>query len=198
MTEPKVYVAIPSVDGWIHSALVQSLMSQLKGRKFAIILGQKPVSKARNEIVKAFLESDCTHLFMADADTIIPQDAIDSLLAIDMPIASGVTPMMRGNNVYYNIFQVNDEKETLDPMASSHQLPDSDRMTVQAVGSSCILIRRDVFEKMGESPWYFDTWTQADQYISEDIMFCNIAREAGFSITVNPKVLCKHAVGIVI
>lgn len=196
MIEPKVLVAIPTLDGYVHAKLVQRLIPQLGKHLFAMVIGDKPVAKARNGIVEQFLKTDATHLLMIDADTVVPDNAIQTLLDMDAAISSGITPMVQGDLMLYNIYKEVDGKLTA--YTAGHPLPKDDRMDVKAVGASCLMVRRDVFEKMGNAPWFFDVWTQANQYISEDIQFCNIARELGYPILVSPNVMCQHIVNIVV
>lgn len=195
-SKPVVMIAIPSGDGYVHGRLIQNLLPQLGDYPFCIVSGVSPVAKARNGIVKEFLASKCTHLLMVDADTIIPKDAVEKLLALDSPIASGITPTIQGDEVVMNIYREKDGK--LLAYAQDDALPDADRMTVAAVGASCLMVKREVFEKMEKPPYFFDLWTQANQYISEDIMFCNLAKDLGYSIIVHPKVICKHERSVVI
>lgn len=196
MNASKVFIAIPTLDAYVHARLIQSLISQLDSNPFAILAGVTPVAKARNMLVKDFLKTDATHIWFIDADTIPPTDALEKLLALDVPIASGITPTIQGSDIILNIYK--ETKDSLEAYPRDAVLPDADRMTVAAVGSSCILIKREVFEKLGESPWYFDLWSQDDRYSSEDINFCTQVKEAGYTITVHPKVMCKHARNVVI
>lgn len=195
-SEPKVLIAIPSLDGRIHARLVQNLVGQLANNGFLIVIGEHPVARARNIIVDQFLKSEATHLWMIDDDTIPPNDALKNLLALDIPIATAITPTIQGGEIIYNIYKEREGK--LEPYSHNHPLPETDRMIVAAVGSSCILIKREVFESMGEAPWYADIWTAGGEYCSEDIMFCNTAKANHYTIIAHPKVICEHSRYIVI
>jgi len=188
----KVLIMIPSLDGRIHAKLVQNIFPQITNQNdFAILVGVRPIAKARNHMVEEFLKTDATHLWMIDDDTVPPKDALAKLLALDVPIATGITPTIQGKSRIYNIFK--ETKDGLEAYRYDHPLPDNDRMIVAAVGASCILIKREVFEKIGDSPWFADVWDQQGQYCSEDIMFCNFAKAEGYTIFAHPKVICEHA-----
>ena len=48
------------------------------------------VDKARNELVRMALKDNCDYILFIDSDTIIPSGALDTLLAMDVDIASGL------------------------------------------------------------------------------------------------------------
>lgn len=185
-----VFIAIPSVGASIHSKLVTNLLGQLAGNEVCIITGEKPIARARNTIVERFLESKSTHLWMIDDSTIPPKNALKTLLSLQKPIVTGITPMVvEDKELHYNVF-LETKGELLplpftDPRFRGKPLP----FRVDACGTSCILIERSVIEKMSH-PYFCDVWFQDGKYCSEDIFFCNGAREAGYEITAVPEVRC--------
>lgn len=60
-------------------------------------------------------------------------------------------------------------------------------------GSSCVLIKREVFEKL-EKPYYQFMYNEdgTQHTRSEDIGFCDHAREAGFELWADTDVVCQH------
>lgn len=193
----KVMISIPTVDGYIHSKLVRSIITQMAGRPLNIVGGVVPLEMARNYMVEAFMETDCTHLFMVDADTIPPGDTIDRLLAIDADVATGITPIMNKEGKLSNVF-VEKEKEgrgtplTLDEVAKK-KAP----FPITGVGLACALIKREVFEKL-EKPVYSSLWFQNGEFIEGDIHFVGKALEAGFKVMADPSIICGHVKQITI
>uniref|UniRef100_A0A6M3M670 Glycosyltransferase n=1 Tax=viral metagenome TaxID=1070528 RepID=A0A6M3M670_9ZZZZ len=45
-----------------------------------------------NDILARFLETDCTHVWLVNADCQLPPDALELLIRLDVDIASGVSP----------------------------------------------------------------------------------------------------------
>lgn len=191
----KVLVAIPAGDGYVHARLVQNLLPQLKGHQFLIVSGVSPVANARNKIVDAFMGGDFTHLWMVDADTIPPVDALERLLEVsnDYPIASGITPILTENEITSNVWL--DDKGPMDIDAAKNE---KGVFSALAVGTSCMLIRREVIEQM-KQPRFAQIWLpDGNDYVSEDIYFCNVAEDLGFKIGVDPRVVCKHVRDVLI
>lgn len=116
-------------------------------------MGVTPVDNARNHIVEEFLKTDCTHLFFIDSDTVPPKNALMKLLADDREIVSALTPIVEhdperkndSNGFYrkYNVVGWNDK----------HVNEYIGLVPCKGAGSSCILIKREVFEKL-KAPWY--------------------------------------------
>lgn len=189
----KVFIAIPAGDAYVHARLVQSLVPQLKEYPFLIVAGVSPVALARNVIVENFLKTDATHLWMIDADTIPPPDALETLLAADVDIATGITPILRQGSRTSNIYE--------DTSGMPMELKDTEHkkksFPIAGCGAACLLIRREVLEKVGK-PWFAEVWGDDGTHMSEDVFFCNRATEEGFTITCVPKVVCGHARSVII
>lgn len=185
----KVLIAIPTADGWIHSNLIRSIIPQMQGRPLAISAGMVPCEKARNHIVETFLSSDCTHVFMVDADTIPPDDAIDRLLKLDTDIATGITPIVNNDGVTSNIFVTTEEEGK--PLSMLEATKKKDLFEITGVGMACVLIKREVFEKL-KKPVYAGVWFQNSKFVEGDIHFCGNAKEAGFKIMCDPTIVCHH------
>lgn len=189
----KVYIAVPTQDGWLHASLVEQIIKQSKGHNITFVKGVSPLAVARNAVVRNFLRSDCTHLWTIDADTVPPPDALEKLLALDGDIVSAVTPILTDKGLIANYYVTNDdtERETME-----EALKRTTPFTVAGVGNSCMLINRRVFDESNvaalKSPWYTELWFQNGEFCECDIEFCNKATDEGYIITVDPTVVCKH------
>jgi cellulose synthase/poly-beta-1,6-N-acetylglucosamine synthase-like glycosyltransferase len=161
----------------------------------------QPVDNARNEIVRTFLKSDCTHLLFIDSDTMPPPDAIEKLLKVNQPIVSGLTPIIEL-----------DEK-TRDPWRKwncvgydgNHVKPHTGILPIKGAGSSCILIRREVFEKIPD-PWYRFVYEDDNGkkvfngeplIISEDVHFIMQAVSRQIPAFCDTSIICGHNKNII-
>lgn len=196
--ESKVFIAIPSIGASIHSKLVENLLPQLNGNAVCILTGEKPIARARNTIVKKFLETDSTHLWFIDDHTIPPKNALREMLAFKRPIVTGITPMVvEDQELHYNVFL--EDKNELLPLAFTDPRvkPKSLSFKADACGFSCVLIERQVLEKM-DYPYFCDVWFKTGEYCSEDVFWCNCARTLGYDIIVAPTIRCLTARYVVI
>jgi hypothetical protein len=69
-------------------------------------------------------------------------------------------------------------------------------LEVDGAGTGCMLIRRDVFEALGH-PWFrWPEWIDEEkgtlERMSDDIDFCNRARDKGFKVVAHGNVRCGH------
>ena len=192
--KPKVMLGIPTM-GSIHTHLVLLILNLMAkastegkyGLTIYTTVAVQPVDNARNEIVRTFLEGDSTHLLFIDSDTVPPPDVIDKLLAMNVPIATGITPIVDYNEQTKEFYR----KWNVVDMDDKHVEPNTGIVQARGAGSSCILIRRDVFERL-EFPWY--RFLYQDKYvISEDIHFTAKANGAGFKTYADTSIICQHA-----
>lgn len=205
----KIFIGLPAYDFKIGVKLAISLAefcvkAQSHGINVQIgnISGCSVVSRARNSISKMFLESGCDHLLMVDADMVINADDIFRLLAFNQtrPIVAGIGCARKKEKVYFSMLD-NDE--------DGNVLMDSMGLVkAKRVGTGFIMIQRQVFEKLkADHPeWeyfdhnhndkmvaYFDFHLdQEEGYMGEDFVFCERARQAGFSIWIDPTIKLGH------
>lgn len=202
----RILVGVPTM-GSIHPTLASRLI--LWGKRYTNIgfyFSYKiaPVDRARNQIVKQFLDlrvgedkQPFTHLFFIDSDTIPPVDAIERLLSHDKDVVSGLTPIL-------SLHQVKNKWESYDNCFVAVEDKDGEKIThvvgrhtglheIFRCGASCLLIKREVFEKI-QAP-YFEFITNEDNTLhvrSEDINFCDKVHEAGMEIYADSDVVCDH------
>ncbi len=201
MTKPKILLGLPTM-GSIHTLLLVVISSWIAeaattgdyNLSLYPTLGVQPVDKARNHIVDIFLGSDCTHLLFIDSDTIPPKNTIMRLLGRNKDIVSGLTPIIEHDSKRYNDSDGFYKKWNAVTLDNKFTEPNVGVIPVQGVGSSCILIRREVFEKMPK-PWY-NFLTQDDNgkevFVGEDIHFIIKAKQLGFEAWCDTSVICGH------
>lgn len=142
----------------------------------------------RNQIVRRLLtHSDWPHVLFVDADCIPPLGALDRLASHGLPIVSGccierVAP--------FALCAV----KTFEPSYERYRPEDlvgkTEPFPVVSVGAGCLLIRREVFEKL-DAPW-FRCGQLAPELLTEDTDFCLRAAEHGFPVYLDPMVLVGH------
>ena len=194
-------IGLPTMS-YIHTYLAITIMSWLTDAKVGLrlypTLNVTPVDEARNCIVEEFMNGeakDCTHLLFIDADTIPPQDALYKLLSHDKDIVSGLTPIIDYHDkdgTFYRKWNCSDMNERL-------VKPNTGLVPIKGAGGSCLLIKREVFEKL-EKPYFRFLYKDDNNkpiIVSEDIYFITKAFGAGFQVYADTSVICKHHKSIV-
>ncbi len=206
-----VMIIVPTATAvGIHVELVSRLIHWTKlGGFVSAVVGLMPIDHARNEAVRTFLKPEfvpphITHLFFVDDDTVPPWNAVEKLLALskekDAGIVTGITPIMRTidgklTQVYNAFLSTETVENALGEKVNQLTSIDPDKtepVQIERCGGSCLMVRRDVFEKV-KAPWFKFEWTpDYTSHLGEDFYFCDKARAAGLEIWCDPTVVCKH------
>ncbi len=212
----RVVVALPST-GQVHQAAMTSVREMMANTRSAAEVtfwweNAQPHDRCRNRLLTRFRDDPTwTHLLFVDTDVVVSDDAIDRLLAHDVPIACAPVPILHrrygpngpqaGVTVGTNIMVFDDPKlrgqrVQPDQAGVGYRYMDPDDMpdepfVCDATGLGLCLIRRDVVEKL-TPPWCVFENLSNDEFVGEDINFMRKVRLAGFDILVDPSVTCDH------
>jgi len=205
-----IHIAYPhggEVDAFFAHGMMQ-LIKQYPERigSFNNVLGLGLLSKSRNIIVKTFLDQfEDDWLLMIDSDQYLSQDAFEKLVeAAD----AESTPFVTG--LYFGLDQSNPvhikpiplifimTKEGVQPY---FEYPRNEVIEIYAAGTGIMLIHRSVLEKMrrvygelyGENwCWFQDGPLEGNNWLSEDLNFCQRAQDIGIRIYAHTGALVPH------
>jgi hypothetical protein len=194
---PKILIATPTGDTIEPrtSAWRESIAHRCRDRvAFAnisdnpIIVVGRPHDHVRNGLVRIFLAGDWTHLFFLDSDVEPPLDCIERLLALNAPLAGGCYPLFMQQGLRWAL--LNADSDRLYRLLE--WLPSLDKpFEVDAGGAGCLLIRREVFDKV-KWPWF--KWFEHEDGTqeSEDVFFFRKANAADLRVIIDPQIICNH------
>lgn len=192
MSEAKVVIALPAYGPIPAVSAISICGLMAKGVADGVCTGlvyatNAMVDWARNHLVGLALghHSEPTHIMWVDGDMVIPQDAIEKLLAHDADMVSGLyfqrTPPHLP--VVYDVEPFEMMVEDLD-ITKFQQ--------VEGVGMGCFLARTSVYRKMeeyfGDQMWHQATWPAA----GEDVWFFRRAKKMGLELWLDPDVEAGH------
>jgi hypothetical protein len=202
----KLFLALPVYGGY-DPHFINCLMRLQAEQPCSMVIrpniGDSLVSRARNSLAADFLASDATHLLFLDTDLIFTPQQITRLISHDEAIVAGLYPKKQPELAWVcNVLP--------------GQVPDARGLQrVKYIGTGCLLIRRDVLERMtAEIPScayitdagqiqrtehdlfpvgpMFDPEQQIVRYHSEDWGFCRRALDLGYDIFADTLVALKH------
>jgi hypothetical protein len=207
----KVMLGLPTYDFKVSAKLAISLASfcvqaQQHGVDIQIcnISGCSVVSRVRNLISYDFLQSDCTDLMFIDSDINFNAEDIFRLMAWNSDpkkgIVAGIPVARKKGKVYIS---------TLDTDDNEHIFMDKMGLVrAKRVATAFMIIRREVFEKLRDAhpEWvyhdekkvgdemiaFFDFALKDGNYIGEDFLFCDRARELGYEVWIDPTIKLGH------
>jgi hypothetical protein len=212
----KVLIGTPAYGGMITEGYFQSVLN-LKNHAFALgldvsimtLTNESLVTRARNEIVAAFMSGDYTDLLFIDAD--IKFEAEHVLRILEAPFEVCATPYaMKGLN-WEAMTNVEEKDVTALKAASIHSVinvrndgkTQDGFVTVIDAGTGFMRIKKSAIEKMikaypetgyfadgvaedsGQRWALFDTVIHDGRYLSEDYAFCRRWQALGEDVWVD-------------
>jgi hypothetical protein len=105
---------------------------------------------------------------------------IDVLLAQEKDIIGGWV-MLRSEEIP-NVYKWKDENKVEHIPVYPKGLTEVDRM-----GGGCVLVKREVYEKLPKPCYKYD-----EKHKTEDLYFCDLAKEKGYEIWVEGTIRCQH------
>lgn len=151
---------------------------------------------ARNEVVKDFLASDCDILWFLDSDVTPPLDVLDIVTEHHEKWLAAGAPypvfMPQGDDpIPHVVFTVYREGGSggLAPSA----IPSAGIDWVAGVGTGCMFLKREVFERL-EKPYFefkFDPQSRKP-LVGEDLGFCLKLKDLSIPFFVDFAKVCKH------
>lgn len=194
-----VMVGFPCYDGKAETDTMQTLMECLYNSDSPVgaiqyLHGDSLVTRARNKIVKKFLDSDMQFLMFIDSDILFDGKQIATLRKHDKFIVGGV---------YLK------KKLPYAPVCNSQIGKEGELDIVREAGTGFLMIHREVFEDMKkrwpehiyknegdeESGEYYDWFrvgVKDGRYLSEDYYFCHLATKVGYNIYYDSATLVRH------
>lgn len=169
-------------------------------------VGDSLVSRARNNVITQFLNTDAEYLFTVDDDIGIPAESIVELIKADKDIIGG----------FYRLKQdptpdENGEISLVDSIAFRGKEPfnfyDKKPVEVQYISNGCVMHKRKFIEEMvahypelyykanqsGEDRWaLYQPYVYNNEYLSEDWAFCQRAIDKGYKMYMHTGILCSH------
>ena len=184
--KPMIGIPLHPSFPYLHVAVFSSILNALRAFPGTplVVSRQFEVSVAREEIAKSFLNSDCTHLLMLDSDIVMKPDTLPRMIAVDAPLVVAKYAEKGKTEASYHCYHHSQVPFRRDPPVEvrpgeHRQLKDIDPMLF---GLGCVLIKREVFEKL-EEPYFKFTISdeQEDDYwrVSEDFYFALKCHHAG-------------------
>lgn len=150
------------------------------------------LDEARNAIVRHARELDATHLLWVDDDMTVPADIVQRLAAHGRQIVGGVYHQRKPP--YRPVaWDFNDRNE----MVYLTALKDDGLMQVGGIGTGCLLIAMEVFERVPE-PWFLCRHDPdapagfAYQFVGEDVDFAYHLKDLQIPVWLDCDVRCGH------
>lgn len=159
----------------------------------------QPTDYNRNVLVRKFLERSEEWAIFVDSD-VIPPRHVGQLTSHGKKIVSALVLQLVDGLPRPTLYRRYADLETELPAVGKGNYcwvgldlleREEELYRVDVVGTGCLAIHREVFEKIG-FPWFRFREDEDGILYGEDVWFSERAREAGYSLYVDPAVQCVH------
>jgi hypothetical protein len=229
-----VMIATPCYGGACAEPYMRSVVELVgylsrSGIRYSLVtlVNESLITRARNRLVRIFLESDATHLFFVDSDIRFDYRDFVRMLLHDKDVVVGTYPMkvFDVDNMVGRFFgSVDEVRRAAARYVTNFAFADEGsraRRELQLVdglvevldsGTGFMCIKRSVLEAMverypetayqpedheGTSYALFDTVIRDGRYLSEDYAFCRRWQDMGGRVWLDPTVVLDHYGSIV-
>jgi glycosyltransferase involved in cell wall biosynthesis len=197
LTKPhRILVAVPTAK-YIESDTFKSIYDLQRPSntelEFQCFYGYN-IQQIRNLMASWMLRNQFDWMLNVDSDIIMPNHALTCLLDCQTDtaaISSGIYVQRKPHQKILEVYVPN-------PVTGGHQHmsmeeADPPRVApVSAVGFGCCLVRRDVYERVGE-PWHeYHNHVNFDKTVSEDVDFCVKATNLGYQVVAHTGLRLGH------
>ena len=192
----RVLVTVPN-EHWIHSTVANTLLKLLQDGRYHVRIDlptHRPYENNLHHIIQDVLAGDFDYWLNIDSDNAPRNNPLD-LVALDKDVIGLPTPVWHyvgvphERPIYWNAYR-------WDPEAAAYrEWPTRTGLqAVDAVGSGCLLVARRVLDhpvvQGGAVTRRLDEHGRV--HTGADLMFCERARLAGFSIWCHFDYPCHH------
>ena len=232
--KPKIFIATPMYGGMCAGFYTQSIIQLLTtcqangvDAEFSFMFNESLITRARNSLTHTFLKTDCTHLMFIDSDIKFRAEDVIHMIRAEKDIICGIYPKKEIN--WHSVKAAMDRGVPFDQLKSHTgsfvvnlvnyvgevTVPVNEPVEIFNGGTGFMLIKREVFDKLGESvPSYsndvvdlggkmkqsepimefFTTSIEpgTNRLLSEDYHFCRIWRESGGQVFAAPWCQLAH------
>jgi hypothetical protein len=148
----------------------------------------QPVSRARNQCILNFLETDHDYLWFIDSDTTPPPHALQALVAADCDAISGVVHVRKRDldDIVKSVPMVlRGPPEAYKPVLEGRGVE-----PIDASGAACLMLSRTLIEKLPFPVFHEPTW---EKPMGEDMIFTgSLQADHGVQLFAHFGVICQH------
>jgi hypothetical protein len=232
--KPKIFVATPMYGGMCAGFYTQSIIQLLTtcqangvDVEYSFMFNESLITRARNSLTHTFMQTDCSHLMFIDSDIKFRAEDVIHMIRAEKDIICGIYPKKEIN--WHSVKAAMDRGVPFDQLKSHTgsfvvnlvnyvgevTVPVNQPVEIFNGGTGFMLIKREVFDKLGESvPSYsndvvdlggkmkqsepikefFTTSIEpgTNRLLSEDYHFCRIWRESGGQVHAAPWCQLSH------
>ena len=186
-TKKRVLIAIPTARN-IEVDTFKSIYDQIVDDNveidFQYFYGYR-VDQIRNLIADWVIKGNYDYLFSVDSDITFDNNILQKFIDHDLDIVSGIY-RQRKEDLILEIYAEHGGN------VSWEEIKNKQLVKIGACGFGCVLVKRQVFESVGQPAFEYHVALDHKNTVSEDWDFCAKARDKGFEVWADTDVVCGH------
>lgn len=183
MSKKKILIAIPTaryIEPQTFKSIYDLIIPDGYEVYFQYFYGYR-VDQVRN-LIASWVVKDYDYLFAVDHDIVFSPDTLYKLLKADKDIISGLYVQRNHNNIL----------EIYDKNGRMNKVPDNKIIPIIACGFGCVLVKKEVLEKVGYPQFEYHVALDHNNTCSEDHDFCRKSIEKGYRLWADTSIKCGH------
>ena len=197
----KVLIGTPCYDGKVHVEFLHSLlgtMSLAAQNQVALypvqIAHDALIQRARNDLVRLAIETDCDDLIFIDSDQAWEPEWVFRLLNHPVDVVGGAVPKKSDSHIDFNVKR----------LPQGLLAPENDLLEVECIGTGFMRISKKALSQVWEVSEPYTNQGKENrlvfnvrldfqgELVSEDNAFCQTWRACGGKVWVDPSMTCSH------
>lgn len=145
------------------------------------------IDQIRNLIAEWAKQYD--YLLSVDSDIILPPDTLRKMIAADKDVISGLYIQRKPDRHILEVYR-DDFGPTIN--IDYNDIKESGVVEIAACGFGACLVKSEVIRAMEYPHFVYKSALDHANTVSEDVFFCQKARQKGFKIWADATILCEH------
>lgn len=186
----KILIAIPTAK-YIESETFKSIydLEIPEGYKVEFQFFHGYVIDQIRNLIADWVVKGYDYLFSVDSDIILPKNALKKLLEHDRDIVSGIYRQRKDQQIIEIYGHTESGGVSNIPF---HLLENKGVVRIAACGFGCVLVKKQVLEKVGYPQFEYYSALDHKNTVSEDVDFCMKAINKGFKVWADTDLICDH------
>jgi len=186
-----IFVGTPNMGTITTGLWINSLKWLSEGKHSVHIFPPqhvRPIPAARNLIVQEFLKQEHDFLLMIDADITPPSNILD-MANLNVDVVGAVCFVNKEGSIVPMVLERAEDGYKIIKSLSANSL-----LKVDAIGTGCIMIKREVFKELAPPYFSYVMSPEGMLQLGEDFNFCSRVKQHGFTIHAHTGFICEHYV----
>lgn len=188
----RILIAVPTnrnIEAETFKSIYDQIVPDGYETHFQFFWGYQ-VDQVRNLIAHWTIQNNFDYLFCVDSDIAFPSDTLARLLDHDKDLVSGVYIQRIPGRHTIEIMRKNPQGGV------SHvdfaDIKDQGLVPIDGCGFGCVLIKAEMLKAIPYPHFLYHSAIDHANTVSEDVHFCNQARDRGFQLWCDTSILCDH------